>query len=357
MTSSTRLSVLLVIVIVSLQVYLITAFPAAARDKTSGIVTRSKRQMGCGGGCGCGCGPRCAMCMSVRVSVQCRTRCCCGGGCGARSCGCGGCGGGPCAMAAQAAVAAACGGWCGNDCAAQRAAMAAAAMATSNLNFIGGNDYGDYDGDMMARKRRNVPAGQASAPGNGLAPEELEPFGFDVPIGSPFPENPVMVLGQQNIYVALWYKYGKPIHGRAWNNAKVYEGENNTLGFWYEWIQYKDRFASNDRQMLNAERQHSCQGAVDARSSEDDWSELHAVYAKTLNTDIVETQKNIRALIAKDSHIFARHTASIFCCGSPKPEVSFEVEKKFIDVHITGETVLDEETSMYLWRLTKDGSI
>ncbi|KAK0407598.1 hypothetical protein QR680_003487 [Steinernema hermaphroditum] len=146
-----------------------------------------------------------------------------------------------------------------------------------------------------------------------------------------------MVLGQQNIYVALWYKYGKPIHGRAWNNAKVVE---------YSFPPYLKLTGAKD-----------LGGAVDARSSEDDWSELHAVYAKTLNTDIVETQKNIRALIAKDSHIFARHTASIFCCGSPKPEVSFEVEKKFIDVHITGETVLDEETSMYLWRLTKDGSI
>ncbi|KAK0403326.1 hypothetical protein QR680_016860 [Steinernema hermaphroditum] len=96
------------------------------------------------------------------------------------------------------------------------------------------------------------------------------------PIGSPFPENPVKVLGQQNMYVALWYKHGKPIHGRAWNNAGVvecsfpylkseltgakdlggqiqvlqYKGDHNTLGFWYEWIQYKDRFASDDRQML-----------------------------------------------------------------------------------------------------------
>lgn len=37
-------------------------------------------------------------------------------------------------------------------------------------------------------------------------------------IGSPFPDNPVRVKGQQNMYVALWYKFGKPIHGRAWNN-------------------------------------------------------------------------------------------------------------------------------------------
>lgn len=37
-------------------------------------------------------------------------------------------------------------------------------------------------------------------------------------IGSPFPDNPVRVKGQQNMYVALWYKFGRPIHGRAWNN-------------------------------------------------------------------------------------------------------------------------------------------
>lgn len=43
------------------------------------------------------------------------------------------------------------------------------------------------------------------------------------PIGSPFPDNPVRVLGQQNMYVALWYKYGVPIHGRAWNNGGVLE--------------------------------------------------------------------------------------------------------------------------------------
>lgn len=43
------------------------------------------------------------------------------------------------------------------------------------------------------------------------------------PIGSPFPDNPVRVLGQPNMYVALWYKYGVPIHGRAWNNGGVLE--------------------------------------------------------------------------------------------------------------------------------------
>lgn len=97
------------------------------------------------------------------------------------------------------------------------------------------------------------------------------------PIGSPFPEHPVKVFGQANMYVALWYKHGKPVHGRAWNNGGVlecsfpykkaeltgakdlggqiqvlqYPGDHNTLGFWYEWIKYKDRFEkTEERQML-----------------------------------------------------------------------------------------------------------
>uniref|UniRef100_A0A0N4ZQN4 DM13 domain-containing protein n=1 Tax=Parastrongyloides trichosuri TaxID=131310 RepID=A0A0N4ZQN4_PARTI len=87
-------------------------------------------------------------------------------------------------------------------------------------------------------------------------------------IGTPFPDCPVKVLGQNNMYIALWYKNGKPIHGRAWNNGGVvecsfpynkvelsgakdlggqiqvlqYKGDHNTLGFFYEWIKYKDRF-------------------------------------------------------------------------------------------------------------------
>ena len=98
------------------------------------------------------------------------------------------------------------------------------------------------------------------------------------PIGSPFPPNPVKVLGQQNQYVALWYKHGKPIHGRAWNNGGVvecsfpyknaelktkeqlegqiqvlqYTGDHNTQGFWYEWIDYKDRIekGSDGRELV-----------------------------------------------------------------------------------------------------------
>ncbi|CAB3397552.1 unnamed protein product [Caenorhabditis bovis] len=92
------------------------------------------------------------------------------------------------------------------------------------------------------------------------------------PIGSPFPPSPVKCMGEQNMYVALWYKHGKPIHGRSWNNGGVvecsfpyktaelttkqqlegqiqvlqYVGDHNNQGFWYEWIKYKDRLEKID---------------------------------------------------------------------------------------------------------------
>ncbi|VDL83192.1 unnamed protein product, partial [Nippostrongylus brasiliensis] len=95
-------------------------------------------------------------------------------------------------------------------------------------------------------------------------------------IGTAFPPNPVKCLGQQNMYVALWYKHGKPIHGRSWNNGGVvecsfpykkaelrtaqqlegniqvlqYTGDHNTQGFWYEWIKYKDRFEKTEARQL-----------------------------------------------------------------------------------------------------------
>ena len=31
------------------------------------------------------------------------------------------------------------------------------------------------------------------------------------------------VPGVNNMYVALWYKHGKPVCGRAWNNGGVVE--------------------------------------------------------------------------------------------------------------------------------------
>ncbi|KAK6751530.1 hypothetical protein RB195_003120 [Necator americanus] len=96
-------------------------------------------------------------------------------------------------------------------------------------------------------------------------------------IGTAFPPNPVKVMGEQNMYVALWYKHGRPIHGRSWNNGGVvecsfpykkaelrtpqqlegniqvlqYMGDHNSQGFWYEWIKYKDRLEkTDDRQFL-----------------------------------------------------------------------------------------------------------
>ncbi|KAK6038366.1 hypothetical protein COOONC_24128 [Cooperia oncophora] len=95
-------------------------------------------------------------------------------------------------------------------------------------------------------------------------------------VGSPFPPNPVKCLGEQNMYVALWYKHGKPIHGRSWNNGGVvecsfpykkaelrtaqqlegniqvlqYTGDHNTQGFWYEWIKYKERFDKAEGRQL-----------------------------------------------------------------------------------------------------------
>ncbi|EYC46286.1 hypothetical protein Y032_0402g806 [Ancylostoma ceylanicum] len=95
-------------------------------------------------------------------------------------------------------------------------------------------------------------------------------------IGTAFPPNPVKVLGEQNMYVALWYKHGKPIHGRSWNNGGVvecsfpykkaelctaqqlegniqvlqYTGDHNSQGFWYEWIKYKDRLEKTEGRTL-----------------------------------------------------------------------------------------------------------
>lgn len=46
---------------------------------------------------------------------------------------------------------------------------------------------------------------------------------LQVEIGDPFPDGPMRVKGEQNQYVALWYKHGKPVCGRAWNNGGVVE--------------------------------------------------------------------------------------------------------------------------------------
>uniref|UniRef100_A0A915A2S3 Uncharacterized protein n=1 Tax=Parascaris univalens TaxID=6257 RepID=A0A915A2S3_PARUN len=87
-------------------------------------------------------------------------------------------------------------------------------------------------------------------------------------IGTPFPNNPVKVPGQQNMYVALCYIHGQPLMGRAWNDGGVvqcafadgreelkgtdisgaiqvltYDGNHVTKGFFYEWMKYSDYIA------------------------------------------------------------------------------------------------------------------
>jgi len=87
-------------------------------------------------------------------------------------------------------------------------------------------------------------------------------------------------MGQQNQYIALWYKNGKPCHGRAWNDGGVvkcsfayavnkselakkselggqvqiltFKGAHSTLGFWYNWLKYSDRpeIGAGDRQLV-----------------------------------------------------------------------------------------------------------
>ncbi|KAI6227404.1 MFP2b [Aphelenchoides fujianensis] len=107
-------------------------------------------------------------------------------------------------------------------------------------------------------------------------PPKEDTWAFQL-IGTAFPENPVKCFGQQNI---LWYKHGKPIHGRAWNNGGVvecsfpyalsklelterrdlggqiqvlqYKGDHLSLGYWrvlpvYNWIPYKQRPDPNNQ--------------------------------------------------------------------------------------------------------------
>ncbi|CAB3405294.1 unnamed protein product [Caenorhabditis bovis] len=40
-------------------------------------------------------------------------------------------------------------------------------------------------------------------------------------IGTPFPQHVQKAPGQTNKYVALWYRHGKPVMGRAWNDSGV----------------------------------------------------------------------------------------------------------------------------------------
>ena len=56
-----------------------------------------------------------------------------------------------------------------------------------------------------------------------LSSKQVEDAWSWVNIGDPFPPGPIRVTGEQNQYVALWYKHGKPVTGRAWNNEGVVE--------------------------------------------------------------------------------------------------------------------------------------
>lgn len=102
-----------------------------------------------------------------------------------------------------------------------------------------------------------------------------------VEIGEPFPDSPVRVVGEQNQYVALGYKHGKPISGRARNDGGVvvcsfpyakteltsekdlggkiqilvYNNTKNEkemwleTGFTYRWVPWRER-AENNRQLV-----------------------------------------------------------------------------------------------------------
>lgn len=83
-------------------------------------------------------------------------------------------------------------------------------------------------------------------------------------VGTPFPSNVAKAPGETNKYVALWYKHGKPIMGRAWNDSgvvkctfvtdnKIYSGPDvggsiqllimdpgeKPRPFHYDWVNYK----------------------------------------------------------------------------------------------------------------------
>ncbi|VDM50074.1 unnamed protein product [Toxocara canis] len=92
-------------------------------------------------------------------------------------------------------------------------------------------------------------------------------------IGTPFPKHPVKAPGQVNMYVALWYKHGQPLMGKAWNDSGVvqcafaydnkelkgsdiggniqvltYKGDHMSKGFFYEWIKYSEYLADGNNE-------------------------------------------------------------------------------------------------------------
>ncbi|CAA91288.2 Nematode Specific Peptide family [Caenorhabditis elegans] len=83
-------------------------------------------------------------------------------------------------------------------------------------------------------------------------------------VGTPFPPNVAKAPGETNKYVALWYKHGKPVMGRAWNDSgvvkcmfvlddKIYSGADvggsiqllildhieKSKSFHYDWVNFK----------------------------------------------------------------------------------------------------------------------
>uniref|UniRef100_A0AC35TGQ4 DUF3421 domain-containing protein n=1 Tax=Rhabditophanes sp. KR3021 TaxID=114890 RepID=A0AC35TGQ4_9BILA len=109
-----------------------------------------------------------------------------------------------------------------------------------------------------------------------MVPAKEDSWAF-VPIGAPFPEFVVRANGCQNQYPALWYKFGVPVFGRAWNNNGVvqcsfpylkteltgardlggqiqilqFKGSHLTEGYWYNWVKYSNRFGEGNDDMVH----------------------------------------------------------------------------------------------------------
>uniref|UniRef100_A0AC34RT39 Uncharacterized protein n=1 Tax=Panagrolaimus sp. JU765 TaxID=591449 RepID=A0AC34RT39_9BILA len=100
--------------------------------------------------------------------------------------------------------------------------------------------------------------------GGSSKPPEEDTWAFQE-IGTPFPNNPVKALGANNTYIALWYKHGKPLMGKAYSDSGVvrcvfawenkiisgtdivgniqvlqFDGKHAQKGFFYEWMKFND---------------------------------------------------------------------------------------------------------------------
>jgi hypothetical protein len=88
-------------------------------------------------------------------------------------------------------------------------------------------------------------------------------------IETPFPDGPVKAFGQQNMYIGLWYKNGKPTFGLTYNDGGIvkcsfpyallkvelsgkrdlggqiqilqYKDNHLKVGFWYNWFVFLSR--------------------------------------------------------------------------------------------------------------------